>query len=361
MLKIRREVMKAVGAASDPAELHQWLQSAIELEHATIPTYLTALYSIKPAYNEAARQVLRSVVIEEMLHMTIAANLLNALGGSPRMDRPGFIPTFPGPLPMGIAGDLTVSLRKLTRGQVVNVFMVIEEPEEPLDLVVKQPSTEMFRAQAQALPPAAQREFGTIGEFYEAISNKIAGFGDGAFTGDPNRQVVDDRWFASDELFAIQDVKTAQKGIGIIVEQGEGTTTSPEDPEMVPAHYYRFAEIVYGRRLVRDPSAPGGQPWSFSGAPVGLNPAGVWNLYPDAKSVDYPGGSRARYLSDQFNSSYTNLLRCLEETFNGSPENLKVALGIMIEMRLIAQELVATAVPGTEMFCAPTFEYTPVL
>ena len=117
---------------------------------------------------------------------------------------------------------------------------------------------------------------------------------------------------------------------------------------------------MYGRRLVSDPSAPG-VPWSFSGAPLPLDPAGVWNLYPDAKSVDYAPGSQGRALSEQFNSSYTNLLRALDETFNGNPGNLEVALGIMFELRLIAQDLVATPLAGTDMFCAPTFEYTPVL
>ena len=173
MLKIRQDIMAAVASATDAFELHRHLQSAIELEHAAIPVYLTALYSIKPGFNSAAEQVLRSVVVEEMLHMTIAANILNALGGTPRMAKPGFIPVFPGPLPMGIAGNLTIGLTKLTRSQVVDTFMVIEEPEKPLHPVVEQPSHERFFAQAEAIPPREERQFGTIGEFYAEIAREI--------------------------------------------------------------------------------------------------------------------------------------------------------------------------------------------
>ena len=40
-------------------------------------------------------QTLQSVVMEEMLHMVNAANVLNAIGGAPFFDHPAFIPTYP--------------------------------------------------------------------------------------------------------------------------------------------------------------------------------------------------------------------------------------------------------------------------
>src|SRR4051812_16031301 len=87
-------------------ELMTALQNAIRLEHSTIPPYLTAYYTLNggsPSINYA-RTIIRDVVIEEMLHLTLAANILNAIGGAPRLSDPQFIPTYPGPLPMGI-GD----------------------------------------------------------------------------------------------------------------------------------------------------------------------------------------------------------------------------------------------------------------
>ena len=75
-----------------PDALHTALQTAIELEHATIPVYLYALYSLEPGRNAVVADILQSVVREEMTHMGLAANLLNAVGGSPVIARPGFRP-----------------------------------------------------------------------------------------------------------------------------------------------------------------------------------------------------------------------------------------------------------------------------
>ncbi len=72
-------------------ELKEFLHRAMQLEHATIPPYMTALYSIKPGSNQAATQILRVIVVEEMLHLTIAANILNAVGGTPDLASPGAV------------------------------------------------------------------------------------------------------------------------------------------------------------------------------------------------------------------------------------------------------------------------------
>jgi len=63
--------------------LREHLQWAVEIEHSTLPPYLCALYSLDPARNPAAVEVVTSVFVEEMLHLTLAANLLNAVGGKP--------------------------------------------------------------------------------------------------------------------------------------------------------------------------------------------------------------------------------------------------------------------------------------
>ena len=77
-----------LGRIATLESLQEHLQWAIELEHFTIPTYLCALYSLDPARNADAAEVIASVLIEEMLHLTLAANMLNAVGGRPRIDTP---------------------------------------------------------------------------------------------------------------------------------------------------------------------------------------------------------------------------------------------------------------------------------
>jgi hypothetical protein len=48
-----------------------------------LPPYLCALYSLDAVRNPEASEVVASVLVEEMLHMTLAANLLNAVADAP--------------------------------------------------------------------------------------------------------------------------------------------------------------------------------------------------------------------------------------------------------------------------------------
>src|ERR1700692_3696635 len=76
--------------------LRALLQSAIKLETSTIPPYFCAYFTLKPGTNQEVAEVIRSVVKEEMLHMSIAANILIAIRGAPVINHPSFIPTYPG-------------------------------------------------------------------------------------------------------------------------------------------------------------------------------------------------------------------------------------------------------------------------
>ena len=46
------------------------------LEHATIPIYMSALYSIKPNKNPEATGMLTGILIAEMMHLALACNVL---------------------------------------------------------------------------------------------------------------------------------------------------------------------------------------------------------------------------------------------------------------------------------------------
>src|SRR5580692_7493601 len=103
--------------------LRRHLQWAIELEHATLPPYLCALYSIEEGSNEDAVEVIHSVFMEEMLHLTLAANILNAIGGSPQIDVPSILPSFPAYLPHSNQA-FEVSLRKFSP-EALETFLMI--------------------------------------------------------------------------------------------------------------------------------------------------------------------------------------------------------------------------------------------
>jgi hypothetical protein len=340
MIRLQRAVVNAVQAAQDRVELYIWLQKAVELEHSTIPPYLTAMYSLKPGTNDDVGRLIRSIVIEEILHLTIAGNILIAIGGRPAINTPDFIPTYPGPLPMSIGGaDFVVGIDAFSKPLVETVFMRIEEPEDPIPV------------KALALAAEAVPDFATIGEFYEALKAKLAEFGDGIFTVGPDQQVL--RWFPGAELFPIVDVASASRGIDIIVDQGEGTKTDPFQAPGDPAHYYKFGEILHGRRIVR--TATG---FAYAGDPIPFDPAGVYPMRPNPKTYYYEPGTQARLLTAEFAAAYSSLLNVLHAAFNGAPDRIDGAIGLMYELRMIAVRLMQTPVgDGSPQTAGPSYEY----
>jgi rubrerythrin len=320
------------------------LQSAVKLEHATIPLYLYALYSLDRDKNPEIAAIIESVVVEEMLHMTLSSNVLNALGGSPAINRPDFIPTYPGALPGGVDSQLTVHLAPFSVSEPVDqlqTFLNIEAPEHPL------------------IFSAVEDETITIGKFYDAISKAIAALGNGAFLNPSPNQIGPD---LMDQSVVVTDVATAQQAIRTIVDQGEGTSTSPlEVIGAGYAHYYRFMQIRMGHLLV---PVEGGGPnpedqYAYSGDPVPFDPTGVYAVPVDPGG--YPAGSAAAFANDNFNYTYTSLLNALHRLFNGdnSDERMNVAIGLMMSLKGQAKAMMS-GIPNPGVLVGPSFEYQPV-
>jgi hypothetical protein len=346
MIKLQRSVVDAVRAAQDRTELYPWLQNAIELEHSTIPPYLTAMYSLKPGVNDDIGRLIRSIVIEEMLHLTTAGNILIAIGGRPAINRPDFIPTYPGPLPMSIGGaDFVVGIEAFSKPLVENVFMKIEEPEHPIP--VEPPEL------AAAVP-----DFATIGEFYAALKEKLAELvrlGRPVFTVGADQQVL--QWFPGDELFPITDLTSAFRGIDIIVDQGEGTSTDPFEKPGDPAHYYKFGEIFHGRKIVKTETG-----FAYAGDPIPFDPAGVYPMRPNPKIADFAAGSQAQTRVAEYAYAYSSLLNALHAAFNGEPGRINTAIGLMYELRMTAVSLMQTPVgDGSQQTAGPSYEYVDAL
>jgi Ferritin-like len=341
MLYLRRRKLDTV------EDLRSWLLGAVRLELSTIPPYLTALYSIMPGTNADIAGIIRHVAVQEMLHMCLACNVLNAVGGRPTLNDPGFRPAYPGPLPMGIGTEpgrpFIVPLKRFSLDLVQSVFMVIEEPDDPLKFPVKR-----VAALAEVEP-----EYHTIGDFYRAVEAVIVELGPSIFTGDPRRQVKG--WFPADELFPVVDRDTARAAIDVIVSQGEGTKTGPLDVEGGLAHYYLYSEIGKGRRLVKDPSAPEG--YSYSGAPIAFDPSGVFPMVDNPTQVVLPAGSLVSRLANQFDQTYTALLNALQATVDGDPSQLGAAIGLMYALRIEAQQLMATPIPGGRGNAGPRWQF----
>jgi len=151
------------------ARLKSDLQTAVEIELATIPIYLYTYYSLvrnnesgetigdAQLFANKAGGVVMSVAVEEMLHMTLSANILWSMGVMPKLygKAPGTYPTgLPYHNPQGPVGPdgktaVLIPLGKLSFEQLWH-FLQIEYPE-------------------QWDAPPQDSDWDTIGQFYSYI------------------------------------------------------------------------------------------------------------------------------------------------------------------------------------------------
>jgi hypothetical protein len=362
------------------AELQRHLEAAIQLEHATIPPYLTALYSIRPGTNAEAFNIIRVVVVEEMLHLTLAANLLNAVGGTPDLTAKGFVPDFPAYLPNGET-DFQASLQPFSKAAIHN-FLQIERPAksahheslevEPLEsgdvavlerdrprrgaATLKRPAAKAG-LRAARVDDDAEEHFFSIGEFYKAIEEGLdalhAEHGDALFCGDPRRQVTGKYYYSGGgELTPVTDLASAKAAARLIAEQGEGYEGGIFDCEGEISHYYRFEQQLLGHYY---------QPGDDYGKPTGGAVPVDWDaIYPikaNCKLADYPAGGDLYRAGEAFNREYAAFLGLLTRGFRGEPEVLIQAVGDMFRLKDMIYQLMRQPLGGAgSHHAAPTFE-----
>jgi hypothetical protein len=254
----------------------------------------------------------------------------------------GFIPKYPGHLPMSIGGSrFEVGIEAFSLPLVHDKFMEIEKPEHPIPVKT---------LEAKAVP-----DFATIGEFYAALAKKIADFGNSIFTVPAAEQVL--TWFDAARLFPITDVPTASKGIKIIVDEGEGTSTDPFQSPGDPAHYYKFGEIFHGRMIIKTVDG-----FAYGGDPIPFDATGVYPMKANPKIGDFAPGTQARSRVEEFSYAYSSLLNVLHAAFNGEPAKINTAIGLMYELKMIAVSLMQTPIgDGSKTTAGPSFEYIDAL
>lgn len=210
------------------SELREKLHTAIELEHSTIPPYLYAYWSVKDSTSEAAKSILE-VAKEEMNHMAMACNIMNAVGGFVNCANPSFIPSYPTDLPghSETVSSMEIGLHKLSKESIVG-FMYIELPRDPND------------------DRDPKDGWTTIADFYLDVLDDIDQLEDEDFK--HGRQLnPTDSPDASGVLMAVRNKRDAKLCIAEIIEQGEGFSRKQElkasETENLESHFYRFQDI----------------------------------------------------------------------------------------------------------------------
>jgi hypothetical protein len=271
-------------------DLQNHLWEACFVEMSTVPLYLYSLYSIKSqiegspsgyvgdvnrsssasaSVSMSTFRLIRSVVVEEMLHLTLARNVLYSTGGTIQFYDPCFVPRFgvvdepictpptsapPGaPLQTQPAGQqymlhrvpqLPFNLTPCTEDQVKNTFMALEAP-------------------AGAGGVAQSDWYNSIGQFYEAIE---AGFHN------VQNAIGEDNLFgnnrAANQLHSVASYWNQEGGgvpIGVtnlasvtlavnqIISQGEGAGGSDLSPITFgdPARYVRNYEFSHYEKFTQ--------------------------------------------------------------------------------------------------------------
>lgn len=343
-----KAILKNGATRVTPENMEEALQQAIEIEIATLPTYLSTYYSINRTptqktlteeftklfidkgltKQDAAEKALEysakimvfankaganimSVVVEEMLHMSLASNVKQALFGNPEL-----VGKSPAIWPAYLAGhdpQFPINRAKLSHEQL-ETFKLIESPV-PFD---------------KKLLGAKALSYLTIGDFYKGIEDCINEFyrDEECYHGERPQLIPDRGYYAQNNidtlyydkehkpvfenaadaggLIHVFDKDSALKALEIIVEQGEGATElctknseydDKSDHEL--AHYDKFfllqKELGEINREFKD----------VFGDNMDVEKYFIYNFADNAVTTDYPAGIQA--VSTLTNAMYAYL------------------------------------------------------
>ena len=295
-------------------ELIYLLAEAASVEHSLMCSYLYAAWSLKRGEMDGLtaaqaelvkrwKRVITSVAVEEMTHLTLANNLLVAIGAGPHLSRPNF-PVPPTQYPSGIVVEL-----EHFSPAVLDHFIYLERPEgkELHDAAEFVHPLDYHRTLPKGRLMPSSQDYTTQGHLYRGVRHGFVvlahHIGEKAlFCGDPAAQIGPGD-AALPGLAVVTDLASAEAAIQTIIEQGEGAPAHSEN-----SHYSRFLRVKdeYAACMADDPSF---QP-AF---PAAHNPVMRKPLDPEHRvHIDAPEAAR---VLDFANSLYGHMLRCLVQAY----------------------------------------------
>ena len=297
------------------------LQKALEVELFTLPPYLTALYSIHENTNLEGQHIIQSVAMEEMLHIILVANVMNAIGAKPCLYTGVDKHYYPAKIPHIATKHDLVELLPFSIAAITK-FMDIEEPD--------------FDASKDPNPDYPD----TIGEFYEGIKRALIRLCPDistekkVFSGKPSLQIGPDHHYygAGGKTIVVHNLATALEALEEIAEQGEGRkdvsnlsgNKAKFGQPKEPAHYYRFQQLIAERKFVEDGNIDLGP----KGQKIEIDYNRVFPMQSNPTSKNVP-----KKAAIAFEHCYSRLLENLEGGLNGKNEALSAAIIDMHALR----------------------------
>ncbi|MGM0595330.1 MAG: ferritin-like domain-containing protein [Pseudomonadota bacterium] len=315
------------------SDLYNHLQVALGLEIAVLPPYLLGYYSIKDKNSEAAG-IMLSVIMEEMLHMALNCNLINAIGEKVVIDRTVVPHHYPSEIPYHApdkhGNPYAIHMQPVSREVARDLYMLIETPS---------PFVRGGRSEPQG------DNWDTLGQFYQAI---LEGFENvdrsipDLFSGDPQMQYhISSVYNGGGYLYKVGNLQEAVHAIRENQMQTQGKRNNPYEPYGINGaqelgHYYRFQEIADGKVALGE----------------------VYPVKADLRLSDMEGTTRQ--MAELFSQAYTLLLKSLEEVFN-TPADYERFNGVSrmimnFVMNPLADILVRTPIDGG-VHAGPVFDF----
>lgn len=301
-------------------ELRKHCETAVLLELHTIPMYLFSMYAVDyDNGGEDAFDKILGVVIQEMLHLCLAGNLMRACKFEPILWNERYTPKYPCEI---FYDPVELHLAPPCR-DTIEMFVKVEEPFERITF-----------PRGNVMP-----DYGTIGEFYESfgvglrvLHEKIPGLFDASTK--KQQFVPEDGIYRDEGLHSITNLEQALTALQLIVEQGEGSTgTGNLDTQ---SHFQIFQslatqDIPYIRTVT--------------------NPI----------TSEYTGNIQKVMLA--CDAAYCYLLLSIEKCWTTSThrkelvENIKPLMSVIL--KYCAEFLVTQKLEGREEYAAPPFNYYP--
>jgi hypothetical protein len=337
------------------------LCEAATLEHMIMCEYLYASFALKRSVSEGLtpeqleavkkwEKTITDVAEQEMLHLSLANNLLSSIGAAPyfgRVNFPSRSRYFPSSVRLALLPLDETSLR---------YFLFLERPEAMAIEDVPGFYRAMHTEHGEQLVPESQM-FATVGELYRGIEEGFRylskTYGEKQlFIGTAHDQATEE-YFGWKELTPVTDLASAMAAIQTIITEGEGARGDWKE-----AHFGKFLRIFneYQEFKAKDPAFTPSRPSLAAFVRV---PGEVET----SELIDDPFTAR---VSDLFNASYEVLLQVLSRFFlqvDTTKEGLRLLSSVSIRMMITVMKPLGTLLttlpvgphrPG--LTAGPTFE-----